>query len=255
MLLDLHANPGDLSPEEFANAVRDAGLDAVVVTRTNRADGLEPYLDALEAVEVDAFMGVELALEKGMVVFIPSDESDAFVDANWTNKGRPWTQDALKERLSNLDGAAVASHPYYRDEHPALGDRIYQLSPLSGVITRLGRGRVVWDRLAEQAAVKRGLSTLGSSGGNIEHLGAAATVFSEDIETQLDLVTAIKTGVCMTIEMDDPAAPRDREPPRPAAPRGDDDHRGSRDGRRGGRPDDRGGRDGRGRERNNRSRH
>ena len=43
MLLDLHANPGDLTPIEFAQKVAAAGLDAVVVTRTNRADGLDPY--------------------------------------------------------------------------------------------------------------------------------------------------------------------------------------------------------------------
>ena len=156
MLLELHANPGDLSPEEFANTVRDSGLDAVVVTRTNRADGLQPYLSALETVEVDAFIGVELALEKGMVIFIPREASDEFVGADWTNEGRPWTRDALTTRLSDQEGAVVASHPYYRDEHPALGDRVYQLTPLAGVVTRIGRGRQVWDRLAEQAAVKRG---------------------------------------------------------------------------------------------------
>ena len=230
MLLELHANPGDLSPEEFANAVHDSGLDAVVVARTNRADGLKPYLSALETVEVDAFIGVELALEKGMVIFIPRETSDAFASANWTNEGRPWTRDALKARLGDQDGAVIAGHPYYREEHPALGDRVYQLTPLAGVVTRIGRGRQVWDRLAEQAATKRGVSQFGSSGGDAQHLGAAATVFTEDVETQSELVDAIKSGTCLTIEMDDPAAPRDREPPRPAS-RDGDDRRGGRDGR------------------------
>jgi hypothetical protein len=253
MLIDLHANPGDLGPEEFATAVSEAGLDAVVVTRTNRADGLDAYLDALDAKEVDGFIGVELALEKGMAVFIPSTESEAFGGADWTNEGRPWTMEALKTRLSELDGATIAAHPYYRDEHAPLGDRIYQLKPVSGITTRVGRGRLVWDRLADQAAVKRNLAKLGTSGGNAEYLGAAATAFSEEIETQADLVAAIDEGACLLIEMDSPDAPRDRRPPRPAAPRERRDDRGDRGDRGRGRRDDRGGRGGRGgRDRGNR---
>ena len=230
MLLDLHANPGDIAPEEFAQAVSDAGLDAVVVARTNRADGLDAYLDALDAQEIDGFIGVELALDKGLVVFIPTEESDSFAQEDWSNQGRPWTLEALRERLNPLDGAVIANHPYYRDDHPPLGDRIYQLKPLSGVVTRIGQGRGVWDRLADQAAAKRGLTTVATSGGDPENLGAAATVFLEGIESQSDLVTALRSGECMGIEMDDPASPRDRRPPAP--PARDDRERG--DGRRDG---------------------
>ena len=49
MLIDIHANPGDHSPEDFATMVADAGLSAVVIARTNRADGLSAYAEALAA--------------------------------------------------------------------------------------------------------------------------------------------------------------------------------------------------------------
>ena len=258
MLVDLHANPGELSPEDFAEAVDNAGLDAVVITRTNRADGLDAYADALDAREIDGFFGVELALDKGMVVYVPSEPDADFSDADWTNEGRQWTIEALRERLDGAEGAVIASHPYCREEHPALGDRVYQLKPLTGVATRVGRGRVVWDRLADQAAIKRGLTAVATSGGSLAHLGAAATVFHDEIEDQAGLVTALAEKTCFTIEMDLKDAPKDRRPPAPSAPsdrgdgprgrgRRDDDRRGGRgrrDDRRGG--GGRGGRGGRG---------
>ena len=47
MLIDIHANPGDHSPEDFATMVADAGLSAVVIARTNR--GRLRYAEALAA--------------------------------------------------------------------------------------------------------------------------------------------------------------------------------------------------------------
>jgi len=245
MLIDLHANPGDLTPENFATVVADAGLSAVVITRTNRADGLTDYAEALRGVGVDAYFGVELALDKGMVVYIPRTADAAFEDTQWTQGSSRWTVEEVNERLANEDGAIIAAHPYFRDDHPGLGDRVYRVKGLSAIVTRVGRGSQGWDTLAEQAAQKRGLTQLGSSGGDSKFLGAAATVMDDEVTSQSALVDALKSGPTMVLEMDDPSQPRDRRPPARSTP----DDRRDRDSR--GRGDGRGRRDDRGRGRNN----
>ena len=140
MLIDIHANPGDHSPEDFATMVADAGLSAVVIARTNRADGLSAYAEALAAEGIRSFFGVELALDKGMVVFIPRNADSDFEDAQWSDGGSRWSVESLNSRVADLDGTLVAAHPYFRDDHPGLGDRIYRIKGLSAIVTRVGRG-------------------------------------------------------------------------------------------------------------------
>ena len=252
MLIEVHANPGDMDPNTFAAAVAETALDAVVLTLTNRADGLQAYADALDAEEIDAYFGVELTLDRGAVLFIPRSESD-LEGLDW-GAGSTWSLEDLNTRLKQLDGAVISTHPYYRDDTPPMGDRVYRVAGLNGVVTRIGRGRSAWDRLADQVAGKRDGGRLASCGGDLAHLGCAATVVAESVETQADLVDALRAGDCLPIELDDPENPRDRMPPQPIAraqneERRDDRRGGRRDDRRGGRRDDRRGgrRDDRGR--------
>ncbi|MCB9535207.1 MAG: hypothetical protein H6704_03005 [Myxococcales bacterium] len=251
MLIDFHANPGSRSPEEFAAAVEAAGLDAVVVTLPNTTKKLEAYLDALEDAEILAFGGVELTLDRGALVFVPRVLDDAFLDARWSPKeARPWALDEALKLLAGFQGALLAGHPYVREGRSPLGDRIYTIKGLKGIETRIGRGLVTRDRLADTAADARGWVKLGSSGGEPDQLGVAMTVLLADVDEQDDLVDALAPDVCFPLELDDPAKPRDRSAPvidRPPPRR--DDERGRRDDRGGrgrGRRDDRGGRGGRG---------
>lgn len=251
MLIEIHGNPGSLSPEDFAGAVADSGVDAVVITRTNSAEDLDAYAGALEAKDIEAYKGVELSLDRGSVVFIPT-QPETLTSADWNPDGGHWSLDGLNQRCADLDGALIAAHPYFKSDGPAMGDRVYRISGLAGVVTRIGRGRSNWDRLADQAATKRRGSRLASAGGILEHLGCAATVVPDTIDTQADLVSALRDGACLPVEFDDPEQPRDREPPRPISrvQRDDSDGRrgGRHDDRRGGRRDDRRG-PGRGRRR------
>jgi hypothetical protein len=240
VLIEVHANPGAMEPAVFADAVADTGLDAVVITRTNRTDGLEAYVSALDEEDIEAYVGVELPLDRGAVVFIPRSP-DALKEYDWSTKAAHWTLEEINERLQSVDGAVIAAHPYFRDETPPMGDRVYRLNPLSGVVTRIGRGRSAWDRLADQVADKRNGAKLASSGGVLEHLGCAGTVVPDSVESQADLVDALLAGACLPVELDDPDNPRDRVPPQPIArTQGEDGRRdGRRDDRRGGRRDDR----------------
>lgn len=246
MLIDFHANPGALSPDAFAAAVKASGIDAVVITCTNQAERLEEYLGAVKDAGVKAYAGVELAMDRGAVVFVPSRDTKKFRNADWAPEGENWTREAIFERLADEKGATLSEHPYFRDGVTPCADRIYWMSKLDAVVTRVGRGKLSWDTLADQAAEKMGLTRLGSAG-SAEHIGAAATVLAEGLKTQGAVVKALRGGETLPVEMEDPADPRDRTPNEAPPSRDRDDRRGGGRGDRGGRGGrDRGGRGGRG---------
>lgn len=258
LLIDVHAAPGRLAPTEFAQAVADAGLDGAVITTTLERWSI--YADAFDDLSLVPFVGLALPLTRGTLIFIPRDADDEALDGvDWTAPAEGLSAADARARVAGLDGLLIATHPYFRDETtPSIGDRIYGVKGLGGVVTRAGAGKMSWDALADAFAGKQGIARLGSAGGAVHVLGRAATVVPEGIETQDGLVGALTAGLTLPVELDDPANPKDRRPP-PAPVRRDDrgprrdDRRGGRDGGRGGRGRDGGRREGgRGRGRDDR---
>jgi hypothetical protein len=238
VLLDLHTAPGDLDPKALAAAAADAGLDGVVLTDRNRVDRFDAYAKALKAAGLAAFAGVELLLDRGALVFIPRDPGKAFLAERWSPGTLRWDVDEALERIGKHEGVLIVAHPYQRDIEP-MGDRVYSLPNVAGVETRVGRGRPVWDDLADHAADKRLAARIGSCGGDARWLGRAVTVVPGDLAGNADLVDALRGRRCWPVELEDADDPRDRT--REAAPppraEGEDGERPRRrdDGERGGR--------------------
>ncbi len=214
MLIDLHGNPAELSPAAFAKAAVAAGLDAVVVTDSNRTDRLDDYLDALEDAGVAAYAGVELTLDRGTLVFIPRDLDDAFFDEVWPQS---WTLESALSYVSKFDGILIGGHPYCRDLGNIFGDRIYQVKGLAALEVRVGRGKMQWDNMADTAADRLQLVRVGGSGDG-KWVGRAATSIKGDIETQPELVEAIEARLCWPVEFEPLNEPRDRSLPEPSRP-------------------------------------
>jgi hypothetical protein len=249
MLLDLHACPHDLDPDAFAEAVTKAGLDGAVVALTNKTKGVLRYVEALHAADVFALAGVELAMDRGSVVYVPERPDAAFLDANWKPAGGDtWTTDGLVELLSGLSGVIIAGHPYCRALPSMMSDRVYRLPGLAAVTVQVGIGELAGDGLAREAAGRLGLAAIGTSGGLKEGIGRAATIFGETIADAAGLLEALEARRCWPVALSDMDEPfRVPEPPRRRDDRGDRDRR---DDRRGGR--DRGERRGGGRPRGRR---
>ena len=234
MLIDPHANPGALSPTAFAQAIAAAGLSGAIIARAHRSDDMNTWFAALEDAGLVPFAGVELHLDRGRVVFVPDNwEAPAFAAANWGHPDAAVDSEALLAQCAEIGGALIASHPYCRELGEVMGDRVYRLRNLVGVVVKVGTGQLSWDTLAEHAATAKRAARLGSSNGQVARLGFAATVVPDEVEDEAGLVEALRAGLSFPIEFDDPTAPRDRSVPVP--PRRDDgDERGPR------RDDDRG---------------
>ena len=219
MLIDPHVNPQDLSPDELIDKMIEASMDGAVITCTHSALKAVPYIKALLDDEFVCYVGVELRTVHGDLIFIPETADEQFFNEEWSPKGQEinldndqelWQFEALQNKLALYKGVQIAVHPYSRLTNRAWGDRAFTLTSVTAVETRIGRGMAQRDYLCDQIAELKSWSRLGSSNGNCQFLGTAATVIHEDVETQENLCDALKNGLCWPIEFEDPMFPRQR---------------------------------------------
>ncbi|MCK6573630.1 hypothetical protein L6V77_21335 [Myxococcota bacterium] len=202
MLVDLHLTPHDLAPAALAQAAREAGLHGAVVTDTNRTDRLPAYLDALRQAGLAAYGGVELALDRGFLVFIPREVDAAFLGARWSIGAGKWDANAAVAACAALPGVTIAGHPYCRDLGSVLFDSVYTLPGLAAIETRVARGRPLWDAMADDVAARRKLPRIGSCGGDPGFVGRALTFVHGERLRQAALVDALRDGSVWPIEFE-----------------------------------------------------
>jgi hypothetical protein len=222
MLVDLHLTPHDLAPAALASAAREAGLHGAVVTDTNRTDRLPAYLDALRQAGLAAYGGVELALERGFLVFIPREVDAAFLGARWSAGAGKWDAQAAVAACGALPGVTIAGHPYCRDLASVLFDSVYTLPGLAAIETRVARGRPLWDAMADDVAARRKLPRVGSCGGDPGFLGRALTFVHGERLRQSALVDALRDGSVWPIEFEARGQSRPREEEYVEMPRRED---------------------------------
>ena len=184
MLVDVHVSPRELSPKALAQAARSAGLHGVVIADTHRTDRLDAYAEALREAGLAAFAGVELLLERGSLVYLPASVDKAFRSYSFAPAGGRFDWRDAMDRLKDLDGVVIAGHPYCRDLESVLADAVYFLGRLDGIETRVGKGRALWDQLADEAVDRRKVARVGSCGGDPKSIGKAMTFFQLPLQTR-----------------------------------------------------------------------
>lgn len=219
MLIDPHVNPHTLSPSELIDQMIESSMDGAVITCTHSAIAAVPYIKALLDDEFICYVGVELRTYHGDLVFIPQTADETFFNAQWTpqrtqaeksEQDELWEYQRLQEHLNQFEGVLIAVHPYSRLSTRSWGDRAFTLSSVDAVETRIGRGLPQRDYLCDQLADTKTWAKLGSSNGDCQFLGAAATVIHENVESQAQLCHAIRHALCWPIEFEDPMFPRGR---------------------------------------------
>lgn len=219
MLIDPHVNPNTLSPSELIDHMIEASMDGAVITCTHSATAAVPYIKALLDDEFVCYVGIELKTTYGDIVFIPESADEAFFNAEWAPQGTDidlihdeelWKYEALQRHLKSFSGVQFAVHPYSRLNDRSWGDRAFTLQGCSAVETRIGRGLPQRDYLCDQLAETKAWTKLGSSNGDCQFLGSAATVIHESVKSQEHLCHALRNGLCWPIEFEDPMFPRAR---------------------------------------------
>lgn len=218
MLIDLHAHCTE-TPHCFFDAhdvittAKKSGLDGLVFTDTAFHEDAEDLRGFGKEHGLTVLFGREVYTKHGHVLLYSPDYA-TLRDLPWTGGDLP-ASEAVIEHVNKLGGAAVAAHPYCRENENPMGDAIFTLKGLAAIESENAtRGKMTND-LAAEAGFSMQLPCVGGSDAkqSIELIGGAATLFKQAITTEAGLVEAIKAGACWPVrigEFPPKEDPRDR---------------------------------------------
>ena len=208
MLIDLHVHTSygddfEATLEEAITACRGRGISAVLLAECDLIPPLDEVQATASAESFKVFVGVDIDARDGRVIGVPRDPADErFQKQGWAD-GSDFRVCDVIEWFDGIDGATFAAHPYLDDGGPYLGDRVYDLPGLAGVEVACGVKDDLANDLALEAANTMGVPVVGGSdtGPEGQRLGHFATAFADEIETQEELVDALREGTFWAVEI------------------------------------------------------
>ena len=198
MLLDTHLHTKEYSADSFL-PVRDAvararelGLGGLCVTDHDSMGILAEVESLRHECAFPIFVGCEVLTDSGdFVVFgLPRAPQPRLPVAE------------LMEMVREIDGVAVAAHPY-RNNGRGAGDLIKTLPSLDGVECFNGSTPHEANLRALKATRERGVACLGAGDSHlVERVGLYATRFFETARDERDLIRMIRAGECEPMAWD-----------------------------------------------------
>lgn len=189
MIIDLHVHEkrhsqdSILSLEDAVVQAKKLGLDGICITDHDNNDIYDFAKEYMKKVDFPIFVGAEIFTKEGdFVVFgldrVPSQTLSA---------------QALLDLVEDAGGVAIAAHPY-RNTFRSLGDHNYQLEGYWAVEAFNGTTPKEKNEQAFFMAADIHRPTVGASDAHqLKDLGKMATFFPGKIETEKDLIRALKS--------------------------------------------------------------
>jgi predicted metal-dependent phosphoesterase TrpH len=196
MKIDLHCHSkysldNHLDPEDLILRARRLGLDGVCFTEHHSYQCSWP----VSRMKIpDGFLvlrGVEVSTDSGHLLVY------GVLDDSWNRWGR---NNYLKlgkvvESVHSLGGVCAPAHPFRGWE--SLGDKVFSAGNLDAIETHNGVNGPKHNGLAQEAALKLGLPSIGGSDCHyIDQVGRSYTVFDNPVRNIQDLVREISAGNC-----------------------------------------------------------
>ncbi|MBN1944621.1 MAG: PHP domain-containing protein [Bradymonadales bacterium] len=213
MLVDLHAvtrmgPPPGHDPRKIIQAARRSGLDGIAfVDRLMSSHALQ-LVETGRQEGFPVFIGVEIPANIGRFLCFPPEIDPFLSREEWRQlmavPVRP-TYERVRDLFHSMGGAVLAAHPFTRVDGTRLGDRLAMCEGLDGVEVLIPSGGEIDCLLAVELAVKMGLPLVGGSDGlqDWSAVGQNATLFADSIESQADLVRALKEGNFWAVRLHD----------------------------------------------------
>lgn len=226
MLVDLHVHTlfsinCELQPRELIQRALETGLDGICFTETDTAEGLEAIYQLGEEEDFPVFAGAEITTQRGhLLTFLPRPEQ---LKELIRQLAPPNDMLETIAAINDYGGVAIVAHPYARSMERPLGDFIFSLNNIHAIEVLNSRLRQQENALALEAA--QSMKIPGCGGSDVRddprEMGQAATLFRTAIQSEQDIVDAIKRGEIW-------AAKIDQNPPNPRNRRYGSDERGRR---------------------------
>jgi len=195
MKIDLHVHTNSfdsvgMSPARLVDRAHKIGLDGFAATNHNSAEAAEECVAYGRKVGFPVFRGAELSTDRGHLLVYGLDHDD------WDPKmasGLPPAERVLA-RLDRTKVAVFLAHPFFDVFHPTREMLLEFLPKVDGVETINGSKLIVNEMLAQRM---KGVELRGIGGSDAHEpgrLGEAYTLFDRRIESDRELVEALRHG-------------------------------------------------------------
>jgi predicted metal-dependent phosphoesterase TrpH len=182
-----------LEPINLIQRARFLGIDAVCITEHYSYEASEPVEQVGRDEGVTVLRGVEISTDRGHLL------AYGVQDDGWNMWGRDTylPMQMVIERVNSMGGICAPAHPFREVGVTSLLGGIFELQGIAAVESHNGNNCDGDNELAQQAAVKKGLPTLGGSDCHkTEAVGRCATEFYEPVTCMADFISAIRGGHC-----------------------------------------------------------
>ena len=170
--------------QQIVDQAKQMGLDAICITDHDNNDVRDYALKYSKDIGFKIFVGVEILTYEGdIVVFglqnVPTQKIHA---------------QELIDLVHEVGGVTIAAHPF-RENNRGCGKYLKELKGLTAVEVFNGSTKSYNNLYAFATALELGLATVAASDCHeVETVGRYCTIFPDDVETEEDLICAIREG-------------------------------------------------------------
>ena len=190
MVIDLHFHTKQFSScskidmEEGIKQAKALGIDGICIT-DHDIFACRAMAQALqEKYEILVIVGTEIYTKEGDLLCFGLDEIPS---------EQPTAQDMI-DHINLLGGACIAAHPF-RNNNRGMGETLRQLTGLHAIESLNGNTCNDNNDRAKRIADELGIPcTGGSDAHSLDRIGIYATQFLVNVESELDLIGAIRRG-------------------------------------------------------------
>ena len=190
MTIDMHFHTRQHSPcssidmEEGIRKAKERGLDGICITEHDTFACRKTAEKLQDKYGILVIVGTEILTEEGDLLCYGLDEIP---------EGNISAQDLINH-VNSLGGACIAAHPY-RQNNRGMGDCLFKLKGLHAIESFNGNTLDENNHKAQIAARELRIPCIGGSDAHsIEKIGVYATRFFSNIESERDLIEAIRGG-------------------------------------------------------------
>ena len=201
MLIDMHLHQdrhsfdSRVSLEEIIEEAKAKGLDGICITDHDNMD-LKEMISDFYRDDLKIFVGTEILTTEGDILVVGLDEMPVY---DPDDRASLLTPSELLKLVHEAGAIAISAHPY-RNNNRGLGDNIYKYHSeadwaLTAVEVLNGSTPFNENYKALMTAEESFLGTTGGSDAHVRNrVGLMATYFPYEINTEAELIQALKNG-------------------------------------------------------------
>lgn len=191
MIIDLHIHTlvgSHCSVIEIHDLIKQAKrvkLDGICITDHDSTAGIWQSKKIGEKEGIKVFGGIEISTKEGHVLVFSKDLDEIKTPVHVVD---------LISWVDTKGGVIIPVHPFRRGV-PSLSNKLYEISDFDAIETLNGNCTQDMNLVAWLASLKLGIpGTGGSDAHTLTQVGKYATMFNTNIETEEELINAIKSG-------------------------------------------------------------